>query len=188
LRCETLALTQATSFKTSPRTYDAAPYAKADAFCPRPCGADADCTGGAACYIPSQRRWSSAVGCSPSSAWSGGCGCCAPEALPALRAFTIACGGAGAGGTAQDAAGQSGAVGGYELSVCAGGVAITSASARGAANALSTLAQLLRYDTELRTHVIDFVPLQIRDQPELGWRGWTSGGAVIQHWHSLLRP
>ena len=107
---------------------------------------------------------------------------------PALRAFTIACGGAGAGGTAQDAAGQSGAVGGYELSVCAGGVAITSASACGAANALSTLAQLLRYDTELRTHVIDFVPLQIRDQPELGWRGWTSGGAVIQHWHSLLRP
>jgi hypothetical protein len=72
--------------------------------------------------------------------------------------------------------------------VGAGGVAITSASTRGAANALSTLAQLLRYDTELRTHVIDFVPLRIRDQPELGWRGWTSGGAVIQHWHSLLRP
>jgi len=31
--------------------------------------------------------------------------------------------------------------------------------------------QLLRYDTALRNHVVDFVPLRIADAPLYSWRG-----------------
>jgi len=156
----------ATSFKPSPRTYDEAPYAAADAWCPKACSADADCGTGSACVVPSQRRWSSKDSCSPSSKFSRGCGCCnAGSALPTIKKLSIVC----KGGEAEK---EAAAVGGYKLMVdAADGIAITSASTKGAANALSTLAQLLRYDTDSNQHVMDFVPLAIVDAPKLRWRG-----------------
>jgi N-acetyl-beta-hexosaminidase len=52
----------------------------------------------------------------------------------------------------------------------------------GAGYGLTTLAQLLRYDTDLHSHVLDYVPLQISDTPRFEWRGYMidSCGARFQ--------
>lgn len=75
-------VTKATIYKAPTRTYTEDAYVDADSWCPatKRCSADSDCGGGAVCYIPSDLRWSSTVGCSPSSKYSAGCGCCAAHA------------------------------------------------------------------------------------------------------------
>lgn len=160
------AVTAGTSFKPSPRTYNEAPYAAADAFCSKRCTQDSDC-GAGSCYVPSERRWSTADACGPSAAYSAGCGCCTLAAtLPAIPTIAVVC----RTGVDRPAAGNNEE--GYTLEVTVAGVTITAATASGVAHGVATLAQLLRYDTDLKAHVLDWVPLKIEDAPRYSWRGY----------------
>ena len=153
----------------------AGPYAAADAYCTTRCSADAECGAGKACYIPSDRRWNHQhpATCPPTSKFNSGCGCCTSTglgddtarqqqapALPAIPKLTVNC------GDSSVAAAE-----GYELTVTSDAVTITASTSQGAAYGLTTLAQLLRYDTALASGVLDFVPLHIKDAPRFSWRG-----------------
>ena len=101
---------KATVFKSPTRTYTEDAYADADSWCPasKRCSVDSDC-GGGACYIPSDLRWSSTIGCAPSTTYNAGCGCCvlrgghaagsnhsggggaAAAALPSITTITVTC-------------------------------------------------------------------------------------------------
>ena len=59
----------------------------------------------------------------------------------------------------------------YTLDVTPGGVAIAAASATGAARAIASLGQLVRWDGGAEAAVLDRVPVHIVDEPELAWRG-----------------
>ena len=161
------ALTLATAFKAPTRTYDEGPYAKADSYCVDRCSTDSDCSAaGATCYVPSDRRWSHKVPCPPTSKYNSGCGCCATApaddqgVLPAIPTVRVSCGDNTV--TATE---------GYTLTVTAEAVTIAASTSHGAAYGLTTLAQLLRFDTALATAVLDFVPLHVADSPLYGWRG-----------------
>ena len=58
------------------------------------------------------------------------------------------------------------------MDVTPSGIVVTAASSTGAANGLSTVAQLLRWDTDLDAHVVDFMPVSIQDAPRFAWRGY----------------
>ena len=60
---------------------------------------------------------------------------------------------------------------GYTLSATSTSITIKASTSRGAAYGLTTLAQLLRHDTDLGTRVLDFVPMAIGDAPRFKWRG-----------------
>ena len=102
-----------------------------------------------------------------------GCGCCvkAPAShsttgkgpavsLPAISKLTITC--------SDDSVAEPE---GYSLNVAADSVTISASTSQGAAYGLTTLAQLLRYDVDIGSGVLDFVPLHITDAPRFGWRG-----------------
>jgi hypothetical protein len=165
LVAETLQL--ATVFRGSPRTYDEGPYTRADSYCPERCVADVDC-GGGSCYIPAEQLWGAPgrAQCSPSSKFAAKCGCCygsgGSPTLPSINTLTIECGDTTSAPHEE----------GYTLNVTAargipsdGKIAIASSTPKGAAYALTTLAQLLRYDDGPwvggSQHVLDFVPLSI---------------------------
>jgi hypothetical protein len=165
----TEAVTLGTSFKPSPRTYNEPPYAAPDAFCLSRCSLDADCGKGGHCYVPSERRWNSTTACSPSTQYAAGCGCCVlTPTLPSIPKLTVTCGTK----TSTTSTSDVDIEGSYTLDATSGGITVLASTANGAANGIATLAQLLRFDTSLRVHVLDFLPVAIDDTPRYSWRGY----------------
>jgi hypothetical protein len=178
----------ATHFRAPVRTYAEAAYASLDdATCgAQRCVTNADCNANSAasvCYIRSDLRWSSTTPCSPSSSTglNAACGCCvASVPLPAIPTLSVDCGAevstSGLRREGKDGAGVGAAADtdseAYELSVTATGISVSAGSSRGAAAGLATLAQTLRYDSDLAVLVADVVPLVIADVPSFPWRGF----------------
>lgn len=151
-----------------------------DAFCAtdRRCAVDDDCQGSGACYVPWSVRWSAAQACAPSSLYNAKCGCCVASASsaatpPRVSVLSISCSATASGGSGR----PTGVDGGYHLEVSAvdGSAAphinITASTARGAAYALMTLAQLLQHEPALGVYVLPVSPLVVDDAPALEWRG-----------------
>lgn len=175
------ALSLGTVFRSSPRTYDESPYAASDAWCLERCSQDSDCGFVQQCYIPANRRWSTKTGCAPSSKYATGCGCCVPRqrdggagtgyeqslVLQEISSISVQC-----DTHAAADAGVADANGSYTVDVSSNGIAVTATSSTGAAHGLATVAQLLRWDSDLQTHVVDFVPMRIQDSPRFSWRGY----------------
>ena len=153
-------------YKATTRTYAERVYSAPDnATCPTQgrCMSSAECKYGV-CYVPSERWWSRATPCTPSSKQGlNGCGgCCVPSGLSFISKITVTC-----AAHIQNAHPE-----GYTLTIETGnGVSISSSSSQGAAYGLVTLSQLLRWDEKLATLVLDIVPLTITDEPALDWRG-----------------
>jgi len=159
------ALSLVTVYRGPAETYEEEPYREArDAACnpSARCASDSDCVGDATCYVRSDVRWSSTVACAPSTAFSIGCGCCTPSRLPSISTLIVTC---------DDSRGNDDDDESYALNISSRAIHLAARAPRGAAHALSTLAQLLRYDTTLKAHVTDVVPLAITDAPLFSWRG-----------------
>eukprot|EP01059_Diplonema_ambulator_P015868 TRINITY_DN27084_c0_g1_i1.p1 TRINITY_DN27084_c0_g1~~TRINITY_DN27084_c0_g1_i1.p1 ORF type:complete len:604 (+),score=203.71 TRINITY_DN27084_c0_g1_i1:34-1812(+) len=154
-------LTLKTRFTPSPRSYQGSAYVQADSYCPdaSKCSADSDCGAGKKCLAPDFLRWNSTMKCPPSVKYGHGCGCCTTVPTPTISTINIVC---NKQGIAQE---------GYTLDVTASGVSIGSSTPKGAAYALSTLSQLIRWDTVESQYITDFVPLSISDAPKFPYRG-----------------
>ena len=162
---------QVTSFRSPVRTYAEEAYVVADnATCASRCLVDSDCGDSKQCYIRSDLRWSSTVACSPSSSagLTAACGCCVSTLpLKTIPAVSIDC----SGKQDQDVGNVKLAEEAYTLTITANEVSISAGGSKGAANAIATLAQTLRFDTDLQTMVADVVPMSIEDSPAFEWRG-----------------
>eukprot|EP00750_Incisomonas_marina_P016047 INCI18867.2.p1 GENE.INCI18867.2~~INCI18867.2.p1 ORF type:complete len:686 (+),score=109.53 INCI18867.2:143-2200(+) len=188
---EAVSAGHATHFRVPVRTYNESAYAVADsAACSKRCLTDADCSSpslsrsssssSSSCYVRSDVRWNSTSGCSPSSVagLNAPCGCCVAAAagdLPTISTVSVSCSNHNLGaagpttGMSASAAADSEA---YTLEIGATtGITLSAASSKGAAAGIASLAQLLRYDSELDALVADVVPLTITDWPSYSWRG-----------------
>ncbi len=183
------AVTLATRFRGPLRSYNASAYTVADGAACAPsqrCLVDADCDGGAgggpsSCYVRSDLRWSSSSPCSPTSTMglTAKCGCCVrPSArprsqrgttstpnLPAITTLSVQCTAADRLNDGDDNDES------HDINITAAAISVTAATPVGAARALATLAQLLRWDTDLQTLVADVVPLHVHDAPLYEYRG-----------------
>jgi len=61
--------------------------------------------------------------------------------------------------------------GAYTLTVTPASIVVVAGGPEVAAYGVATLAQLLRWDTSLQTHVAEVVPLAVDDAPAFAWRG-----------------
>ena len=155
-------------YRATTRTYAERAYSRPDnVSCSTQsrCTSSIDCKEGAACYVPSERWWSQAEPCSPSSRQGlNQCGgCCMPlSGMPSILSISVMCADKVDGAHPE----------GYSLSIEGGsGVRISSTTSQGASYGLVSLSQLLRWDERLATLVFDIVPLVITDEPALDWRG-----------------
>ena len=177
----TEALHLATVFLAPVQTYAEEPYAtRRNAECTKRCMKDMDCNNGK-CYVKSNIRWNSTHPCSPSSAFNAPCGCCTTSpSLPEINELIINCNTPSTfinnnNGNKDTYKKNNNFVKQeiYEIDISNNNkIIINSYSSHGAANALSTLAQIFRYDTILKYHVVDIVPLYIFDAPLHEWRGF----------------
>jgi hypothetical protein len=186
-------------FRAPIRSFDETPYEQVDAKCPKDsrCETDVDCKGTkGVCFADYSRRYNSTHACPPSSVFNTPCGCCVAGGerldsissngrstvgttaihLPMISKLTITCKKASSSTTEKLKRGVEAmkATEGYTLDVTADGVAVTASGTRGAAYALATLAQLLRWDPAANATVLDRVPVHIEDEPKNAWRGLVS--------------
>jgi hypothetical protein len=166
------ALQFATTFLAPVQTYAEAPYAtrrNAECNIHNRCEKDTDCSKNNKCYVKSNIRWNSSTACSPSSSFNAPCGCCTTPSLPKITEFMVSC------NMSKEIKSQKKRfveTETYEIVITDTSILIHSYEPHGAANGLSTLSQLLRYDSILESHVMDIVPLQIFDEPLYQWRGF----------------
>ena len=133
------------------------------------CLSDADCKADdTSCFVPSDVRWSNRSACSPTSTlgYSAKCGCCVLDKtsniLPrTIKSLVVIC-----STTDDDEENES-----HSISINSTSILVDAKSFHGAARGLATVAQLLRYDTDENTLVVDVVPLEIYDEPLYSWRG-----------------
>jgi hypothetical protein len=174
------------------RSYDEVPYEQVDAKCQKEwrCQTDSDCKGTRnICFTDYSRRYNSTHACPPSSLFNTPCGCCvagkraeaissngqrsgseAIALLPTISKLTITCQKRSPQPKLHGVEAMK-ATEGYTLDVSADAVTVTAAGTRGAAYALATLAQLLRWDPAANATVLDRVPVHIEDEPVHAWRG-----------------
>jgi hexosaminidase len=167
------ACTLSTYFKEPLRSYNKSAYSAFDNARCAPtarCILDSDCSNNSKCYIPSQLRWSSTTPCSPTSNLdlSAKCGCCISPAIPIITTLTITL---VPPSTIKNKLKDEEVDESYKLNIDSNYINITTPSASGASNALSTLSQLFRWDNDISTLVTDVVPLSISDEPLYSWRG-----------------
>eukprot|EP01060_Flectonema_neradi_P019174 TRINITY_DN2618_c0_g1_i1.p1 TRINITY_DN2618_c0_g1~~TRINITY_DN2618_c0_g1_i1.p1 ORF type:complete len:605 (+),score=112.48 TRINITY_DN2618_c0_g1_i1:40-1815(+) len=156
----TEALTMKTCFTTSPRSYQGSAYVAADSYCfnSSKCSKDSDC-GTGKCLAPDYLKWNSTMKCPPSVKYGHGCGCCTSSPPPAITNINIVCNKVG---IPEE---------GYTLDIDTSTVNIASSTPKGAAYALATLSQVVRWDTVQNDYIINFVPLSISDAPKFPYRG-----------------